>query len=79
MSERDESRHLAVVAGAPADRDPVADGPVAADGPPVPAVDQDGQPGSEVPSPSPGDAVQAVAEFVEDLVDDAATGDGDGT
>ncbi len=59
MSDRDDSGHREVGAGAPADPDPAAEGPAAeADGGPV-----------------PGDVVQAVAALVEDLVDDAATED----
>ena len=76
VSERDQSRRLAVGAGAPADPDPVADEPAAAgEGEPGPAVDGPGTPGRDVRSPSSGDVVQAVADFVEDLVEDVGTGD----
>ena len=55
MRERDQSRHLAVGAGAPSDPD-VAEG---AD-----------ETGDDPDTPTSDDVVQAVAEFLDDLVDD---------
>ena len=62
MRERDESGHLAVGAGAPSDPDvPDPDEALVA-----PADDGQAEAG---PHPT-GDVVQAVAEFLDDLVDD---------
>jgi hypothetical protein len=79
MSERDNSRQLPVGAGAPADPDSAAaEAPAASiDGGPDLAADPDGGPGRGSQQSSPGDVVQAVAEFVEDLVEDVSAGDGD--
>ena len=58
MRERDQSRHLAVGAGAPSD----PEGANGADG-----ADETGdEPGTRTDD----DVVQAVAEFLDDLVDD---------
>jgi hypothetical protein len=75
VSERDDS-HLA--AGAdhsathpdPADPDPAADGPV---------DDRADAPEAEPRRPAPGDAVQAVADFVDDLVENRVDDHGDDT
>jgi hypothetical protein len=42
------------------------------------ADDEVGTPDSEGPESSSGDVVQAVADFVEDLVEDADDADGNG-
>jgi hypothetical protein len=67
--ERDDSQHLAVGAGAPADPDPLAEGSAAAltDDETDSAGEPVGTPGPDGPLPSPDDVVQAVADFVEDL------------
>jgi hypothetical protein len=61
VRERDQSRHLAVGAGAPSDPDD-PDDPDGADG-----ADETGD---EPETPASDDVVQAVAEFLDDLVDD---------
>jgi hypothetical protein len=58
VRERDQGRHLAVGDGAPSDPD-VADGADGAD-----------ETGDEPETPTSDDVVQAVAEFLDDLVDD---------
>lgn len=73
MSENAAGRHLAVGAGAPADPDHLANGLTGAvtDGTAIP--DGDRAADAEARLPSPDDAVQAVTDFVEDLVEDLDT------
>jgi hypothetical protein len=81
VSERDDSRHLAIGGGIPADPDPLAAGPAAAavaDGGPASAVDLGVTPCPYLGLPSSAEAVQAVADFVADLVEDVDPGDADG-
>lgn len=78
MRERDQGRCLAVGAGAPADPDSHADGCAAViDAEPLPAVDRVEAPDPDPRPPRSADVVQAVADFVEDLVEDAGPGDHD--
>ncbi|MBN2624734.1 MAG: hypothetical protein JXA83_15255 [Acidimicrobiales bacterium] len=72
MREPDDARKLAVVAGAPADPDHVEDRPAADGGGPVPVDGRDddrGDPPGHDGAGSPADMVQAVADFVDALVD----------
>lgn len=75
MSERDECRGPDVGAGAPADPNPIAGEPADAsgDGETDPAVDPVDSSSSDPSLPAAGDVVQAVADFVEDLVEDTTT------
>jgi hypothetical protein len=86
VRERDHSRHLAVGAGAPSDPDTRDGSPDAADeaapGEPVAVPDPAGHPDPPFdagpfadPPPLRDDVVQAVADFIDDLVDDPTFGD----
>jgi hypothetical protein len=86
VRERDHSRHLVVGAGAPSEPDVCDGSPVAADaaapgetaagpdpaGHPDPPFDAG--PFADPPAPR-DDVVQAVADFIDDLVDDPTFGD----
>lgn len=66
----EETPH-AVGAGAPSDPGPVRGGPHA-DGP---APDGGATPGADPALPGSGDVLRAVADFVDDLVEDTGTDD----
>jgi hypothetical protein len=74
VRERDEDRHLAPGADAPADPDPDEE-PGRTDGD---RAGTPGAPGGDRGSLSPGDVLQAVADFVDDLVEDRDEGGRDG-
>ncbi|HLM65829.1 MAG TPA: hypothetical protein VK306_16150 [Acidimicrobiales bacterium] len=69
MRQRDEGRHLAPGAGAPADPDP-DDEPGRNDGDRAEAPGPRGAPVADRRSLSQGDVLRAVADFVDDLVED---------
>lgn len=74
MSDSDDGRQLAVGAGSPADPDRGASGPAGDCGGAGRAAspgDPDGAPAADPPVPPGDDVVQAVADFVDDLVDPA--------
>jgi hypothetical protein len=74
VRERDQGRHLAPGAGAPADPDPDEE-PGRTDGD---RAGSPGAPGGDGRSLSRGDVLQAVADFVDDLVEDHDEGRRDG-
>ena len=71
VSARPLPRGLTVGAGAPSDPDAVRGGPEA-DGP---APDGGTTPGSDPALAGSGDVLRAVADFVDDLVEDTGTDD----
>ena len=76
MSECDESRHLAVGAGAPVDAGPAREPADASDDEVAPPPDGVDPPGADAGPARPGDVVQAVADFVDALVEDGPAGNG---
>jgi hypothetical protein len=74
VRERDDGWHLATGAGAPADPE---SGPAVIDEPVVGPVVPAGTVDAATPPPQ-SEVVQAVVDFVKELVDDAGTGNGTG-
>jgi hypothetical protein len=76
VSECDESRQLAVGPGAPVDADPAHEPADASDDEVAPPPDGVDPPGPDAGAARRGDVVQAVADFVDALVEDGSAGDG---